>query len=91
MFLGTSALFGAPVGAPEFDKPAHTKNEAAPSPHYLHISISADQAQAMRAAIADRTANPGDYNLIFNNCAGGFVESVLHAGGVGMAGLFCAS
>jgi hypothetical protein len=53
----------------------------AAKPLYLHIPISGAQAEAMRAAIANRTANPGHYNLIFNNCAG-FVESVLHAGGV---------
>jgi len=74
-------LFGAPTARTEFDIPQHTKNgEVAPHSN-IHIPISADQAAAMRTAIADRTANPGRYNLLFNNCAG-FVESVLHAGGV---------
>jgi hypothetical protein len=74
-------LFGAPKGGTEFDIAAHTKNGETPKPLNLHIPISAMQAQAMRTAMLDRTLNPGHYNLIFNNCAG-FVESVLHAGGV---------
>ena len=74
-------LFGAPAGAPELDIPAHTKNGEAPHPQYIRIPISADQARAMQGAIDARIANPGHYNLLFNNCAQ-FVESVLHAGGV---------
>ena len=35
----------------------------------------------MQAAIAKRTSDPGRYNLFFRNCTG-FVETVLHAGGV---------
>ncbi len=53
-----------------------------PSHSYLHIPISAAQAAAMNRAIANRRENPGSYSLYFRNCAG-FVEHVLHAGGVG--------
>jgi RHS repeat-associated protein len=74
-------LFGAPAARTEFDIPQHTKNGKIAAHSYIHIPISADQAAAMRKAIVDRTANPGHYNLLFNNCAG-FVENVLHAGGV---------
>jgi hypothetical protein len=49
---------------------------------YLHIPISDAQAAAMQRAIEDRRGNPGSYSLYFRNCAG-FVEYVLHAGGVG--------
>ncbi|HEY2496660.1 MAG TPA: RHS repeat-associated core domain-containing protein [Candidatus Angelobacter sp.] len=74
-------LFRAPAGHPEDDLQAHTKNGEVARHSYLHIPISADQAQAMSTEIAKRAANPGHYNLIFNNCTG-FVESVLHAGKV---------
>jgi len=75
-------LFGAPAGNPEDDLQAHTSPSGEVAPHsYLHIPITADQAAAMQKAMADRVANRGHYNLIFNNCAQ-FVESVLHAGGV---------
>jgi len=75
-------LFGAPAGKPEDDIGAHTnKSGEVATHHYIHIPISAAQAQVMQAAIASRVANGGHYNLIFNNCAQ-FVESVLHAGGV---------
>lgn len=75
-------LFGAPTGRTEFDIQMHTGNDGEVARHhYIHIPISAAQAEAMQTAIADRTANPGRYNLLFNNCAG-FVEGVLHAGGV---------
>ncbi len=75
-------LFGAPAGTPEDDLKAHTSPSGEVAPHsYLHIPISADQASATRGAIAERYANGGHYNLIFDNCAQ-FVESVLHAGGV---------
>jgi hypothetical protein len=79
-------LFGAPAGGTENDIRAHTNlktGEVAPR-SYLHIPISATQAQAMQGAIDARDPNLGNgghYNLIFNNCAQ-FVESVLHAGGV---------
>jgi len=65
----------------EFDIPAHTKDGELAPHSYIHLPISAAQAQAMLGAIDYRTANPGRYNLLFNNCAG-FVESVLHAGGM---------
>ena len=74
-------IFGAPAGNPEDDIQAHTKNGEVAPHHYLHIPITADQAAAMKTAMADRVANRGHYNLIFNNCAQ-FVETVLHAGGV---------
>jgi hypothetical protein len=74
-------IFGAPAGTPEDDIKAHTKNGEVAPHSYLHIPITADQAAAMQGAIAQRYANGGHYNLIFNNCAQ-FVESVLHAGGV---------
>jgi hypothetical protein len=74
-------IFGAPVGAPELDIPAHTKNGETAQPVYIRIPITADQANQMQGAIDARIANPGHYNLIFNNCAQ-FVESVLHAGRV---------
>lgn len=76
-------LLGAPQAGTEDDITAHTnKKTGEVAPHsYMHIPISASQAAEMKAAMADRTANPGHYNIIFNNCAG-FVESVLHAGGV---------
>jgi RHS repeat-associated protein len=47
-----------------------------------HIPISAASAAAMQRAIEVRRGNPGSYSLYFRNCAG-FVEHVLHAGGVG--------
>ena len=74
-------LFGAPQARTEDDIAQHSNNGDVAPHSYLHIPVSADQAQAMQAAMAKRTANPGRYNLLFNNCAG-FVESVLHAGGV---------
>ncbi len=74
-------LFGAPQGAMEDDLQAHTKHGEVAPHSYIHIPITTAQAQAMRTAMADRTANAGRYNLLFNNCAG-FVESVLRAGGV---------
>ncbi|WP_263415228.1 RHS repeat domain-containing protein [Terriglobus albidus] len=74
-------LFGAPAARTEDDIAQHTKNGDVAPHSYLHIPISADQAAAMQAAMAARTADPGHYNLFFNNCAQ-FVESVLHAGGV---------
>jgi len=58
-----------------------TTHELAPH-SYLHIAISAVSAQAMKQAIASRQNHAGLYNLYFRNCAG-FVEHVLHAGGVG--------
>ena len=48
---------------------------------YIRVPVSATQAKAMQAGIEKRTTNPGRYNLLFRNCAG-FVEYVLHAGGV---------
>jgi hypothetical protein len=74
-------LFGAPAARTEDDIAQHTTNGDVAPHSYLHIPVSAAQAQAMQASMADRKANPGHYNLLFNNCAG-FVESVLHAGGV---------
>ena len=74
-------IFGAPAGTPEDDIKAHTKNDEVVPHSYLHIAITADQAAAMQGAIAQRYANGGHYNLLFNNCAQ-FVETVLHAGGV---------
>lgn len=76
-------LFGAPAGATEDDIKAHTNKETGEvAPHsYIHIPISAMQADHMRTAMLNRTADAGHYNLLFRNCAG-FVESVLHAGGV---------
>jgi RHS repeat-associated protein len=78
-------IFGAPAGGTENDIAAHTNSGGEVAPHgYIHIPVTADQAAAMKGAIAARdpnTGNGGHYNLIFNNCAQ-FVESVLHAGGV---------
>ena len=74
-------LFGAPQGGTEPDIGAHTKNGEVAPHSYIHIPISAAQAQVMVAAMAHRTDNAGRYNLVFRNCAG-YVESVLHAGGV---------
>jgi RHS repeat-associated protein len=74
-------LFGAPQARTEDDIVQHTKNGDVAPHTYTHIPISAHQAQAMQTAMANRTANAGHYNLLFNNCAG-FVESVLHAGRV---------
>ncbi len=74
-------LFGAPLARTEDDIGQHTKNgEVAPRSD-IRIAITASQAATMKAAMAKRTADPGRYNILFRNCAG-FVESVLHAGGV---------
>jgi len=74
-------LFGAPAARTEDDIAQHTTNGDTATHFYHHISITADQATQMQAAMAARTENPGHYNLLFNNCAG-FVESVLRSGGV---------
>ena len=75
-------FFGAPKARVEDDIAQHTNANGNVAPHFnVHIPISAAQATAMQAAIDKRTADPGRYNLFFRNCAG-FVESVLHAGGV---------
>ena len=75
-------FFGAPKARVEDDIAQHTNANGNVAPHFnVHIPITAAQATAMQAAIDKRTADPGRYNLFFRNCAG-FVESVLHAGGV---------
>lgn len=75
-------MFGAPKARMEDDIDMHTNSAGEVARHnYIHIPITAEQAAAMQAAIANRTANPGRYNLLFNNCAQA-VESILHAGGV---------
>jgi RHS repeat-associated protein len=75
-------MFGAPAARMEDDLEMHTKNGEVATHHYIHIPISAEQAQKIQAAIDARAANPGHYNLFFNNCAQE-VGSALHAGGVG--------
>jgi len=75
-------MFGAPAARMEDDLKMHTKNGEVAPHHYIHIPISAEQAQKIQAAIDARAANPGHYNLFFNNCAQE-VGSALHAGGVG--------
>jgi hypothetical protein len=74
-------LFGAPAARTEDDIAQHTTNGDTATHFYHHISITADQATQMQGAMAARTANPGHYNLLFNNCAC-FVESALRSGGV---------
>jgi len=74
-------LFGAPLGRTEDDIGQHTKNGEVARRSDIRIAITATQAAAMKAAMAKRTADAGHYNIFFRNCAG-FVESVLHAGGV---------
>jgi len=74
-------LFGAPPGGTENDIQAHTKLGEVAQHFYLHIPVTPERARAMQAAMDKRTEFPGRYNLLFNNCSG-FVESVLHAGGV---------
>jgi hypothetical protein len=74
-------LFGAPTGHTEDDLDMHHTNDGFAEHEYFDIPITLAQANAMTAAMADRESDPGRYNLIFNNCAG-FVEAVLHSGGV---------
>ena len=75
-------VFGNPDANVEDDIDAHTDSNGVTQPvAYLYIPITADQAQAMRDDIADVTSDPGNYNMITNNCAQ-YVENVLHAGGV---------
>ena len=75
-------LFGAPEARTEDDIAQHTDANGHVAPHSnIRIPITAEQAKAMQAAMDSRRDNPGHYNLFFRNCTG-FVESVLHAGGV---------
>jgi hypothetical protein len=82
-FLGFLLGFFFP-GRVQNDIQTHTNQATGEvAPHkILHIAISAKSAGEMSQAIKDRFNHPGPYNLYFRNCAG-FVEHVLHAGGVG--------
>ncbi len=75
-------FFWHPAAGVEDDERAHTSKTKHVAPHvYLHRSITAESAKAMKMVIARRSVNPGTYNLFVNNCAR-FVEDVLRAGGV---------
>jgi hypothetical protein len=49
------------------------------------IPTTPEQDAAVQAAIDARTADPGNYNLLNNNCSD-FVQDALGAGGIGTSG-----